>query len=62
MTDKSNIIKGRNSFDANIAGSLVPFFNKNVPEYTTEAGGVKFEVVPVTQQKDLMINHARMFA
>ena len=62
MTDKSNITKGRDSFDANIAGSLVPFFNKNVSEYPTEAGGVKFELVPVTQQKDLMINHARMFA
>ena len=62
MTDKSNIIKGRNSFDVDIGGTLVPFFNKNVSEYPTEAGGVKFELVPVTQQKDLMINHARMFA
>jgi len=62
MTDKSNIIKGRSSFDADIRGTLVPFFNKNVSEYPTEAGGVKFELVPVTQQKDLMINHARMFA
>ena len=62
MTDKSNITKGRDSFDANIGGTLVPFFNKNVSEYPTEAGGVKFELVPVTKQKDLMINHARMFA
>jgi len=62
MTDKSNIIKGRNSFDVDIGGTLVPFFNKNVSEYPTEAGGVKFELVPVTKQKDLMINHARMFA
>jgi len=62
MTDKSNITKGRDSFDVDIGGTLVPFFNKNVSEYPTEAGGVKFELVPVTQQKDLMINHARMFA
>ena len=59
---KSNITKGRNSFDANIGGTLVPFFNRNVSEYPTEAGGVKFELVPVTKQKDLMINHARMYA
>jgi len=59
---KSNLAKGRNSFDADIGGTLVPFFNKNVSEYPTEAGGVKFELIPVTKQKDLMINHARMFA
>jgi hypothetical protein len=63
MSDKkSNLAKGRNSFDADMGGTLVPFFNKNVSEYPTEAGGVKFELVPVTKQKDLMINHARMFA
>ena len=28
----------------------------------TEAGGPKFDLIPVTQQKDLMINHARMYA
>ena len=59
---KSNITKGRNSFDANIGGTLVPFFNRNVSEYPTEAGGVKFDLVPVTKQKDIMINHARMYA
>ena len=63
MSDKkSNVAKGRNSFDADIGGTLIPFFNKNVSEYPTEAGGVKFELVPVTKQKDLMINHARMYA
>jgi hypothetical protein len=59
---KSNLAKGRNSFDADIGGTLVPFFNRNVSEYPTEAGGVKFDLVPVTKQKDLMINHARMYA
>ena len=60
--EKSNLAKGRNSFDADLGGTLVPFFNRNVSEYPTEAGGVKFDLVPVTKQKDLMINHARMYA
>lgn len=59
---KSNIAKGRNSFDADVAGTLIPFFNRNVTPYATEAGGPKFEPIPVTKQKDLMINHARMYA
>jgi hypothetical protein len=63
MSDKkSNLAKGRHSFDADIGGTLVPFFNKNLSEYPTEAGGVKFELVPVTKQKDIMINHARIYA
>jgi hypothetical protein len=64
MTNKkrSNLAKGRDSFDAEIAGAIVPFFNRNVTPYPTEAGGPKFDLVPVTQQKDLMINHARMYA
>jgi len=62
MTDKSNISKGRASFDANIGGSLVTFLNRNVSEYPTEAGSVKFDLVPVTKQKDIMINAARMHA
>jgi len=62
MTDKSNITKGRDSFDANIAGVLVPFMNRNITEYPTEAGGPKFDLVPVTKQKDIMLNVARMQA
>jgi hypothetical protein len=59
---KSNIAKGRTSYDATVGDSLIPFFNRNVTPYATEAGGPKFDMVPVTQQKDLMINHARMYA
>ena len=59
---KSNIAKGRNSYDSESTGSLITFFNRNVTPYPTEAGGPKFDLVPVTQQKDLMINHARMYA
>jgi hypothetical protein len=64
MSDKgkSNSAKGRTSYDSTSTGSLIPFFNRNVSEYPTEAGGVKFDLVPVTEQKDLMINHARIYA
>ena len=59
---KSNLAKGRNSYDSNIDGTIIPFFNRNVSQYPTEAGGPKFDLVPVTKQKDLMINHARIYA
>lgn len=59
---KSNLAKGRESYDAEIGDSLVPFFNRNVTPYPTEAGGPKFDPIPVTKQKDLMVNHARMYA
>ena len=62
MSEENNSAKGRDSFDIKIGDLIVPFFNRNVSEYPTEAGGVKFELVPVTKQKDLMINHARMYA
>jgi len=57
-----NSVKGRNSYDSTSTGALIPFLNRNVTPYATEAGSIKFEMVPVTKQKDLMINHARMFA
>lgn len=60
--DKSNSAKGRTSYDSTSTGTIIPFFNRNVSEYPTEAGGVKFELVPVTKQKDIMINHARIYA
>ena len=59
---KSNIAKGRTSYDTKVDGMIVPFFNRNVTPYPTEAGSVKFDLVPVTKQKDIMINHARMYA
>jgi len=58
----SNLAKGRNSFDAKIDGTIVPFFNKNITPYPTEVSSPKFDLIPVTKQKDLMINHARMYA
>ena len=44
---KSNVAKGRNSYDATIDDSLVAFFNKNITPYATEAGGPKFDLLPV---------------
>ena len=64
MTDekKSNLAKGKDSFDAKIGDSLVAFFNKNVTPYPTEVGAPSFDLIPVSKQKDIMINHARMYA
>jgi hypothetical protein len=41
---------------------VVEFFNKNVTPYPTEVGAPKFDLVPVTKQKDIMINVARLHA
>lgn len=57
---KSNVAKGKNSFDADVGDSLVAFFNKNVTPYPTEVGAPAFDLVPVEKQKDIMINVARM--
>ena len=63
MSDKkSNLAKGRDSYDSTSTGTIIPFFNRNVTPYATEAGSVKFDLIPVEKQKDLMINHARMYA
>lgn len=62
MKTESNSAKGRTSYDVEVGGMMVPFFNKNVTPYPTEAGGVKFELVPVEKQKDIMLNVARLHA
>jgi hypothetical protein len=62
MTDQSNSAKGRTSFDGNIGNDLVHFINRNVTPYATESSGPKFDLVPVTKQKDIMVNAARMHA
>ena len=59
---KSNVSDGRTSFDITVGNVLVPFFNRNISTYATEAGGPKFDLIPVEKQKDLMVNHARMYA
>jgi len=62
MDKKSNTAKGRDSYDSDLGGTIVPFFNRNVTPYATEAGGPKFDLVPVTKQKDIMLNVARLHA
>lgn len=62
MDDKSNTAKGRDSYDSTMGNSLVHFFNRNITPYPTESGGPQFDLVPVTKQKDIMINHARIYA
>jgi len=61
-SDQSNSAKGRDSFDVSTGNTLVHFFNRNVTPYATSTLGPKFDLVPVEKQKDLMINHARMYA
>ena len=58
----SNSAKGQNSFDITTGNTLVNFFNRNLTPYPTEAGSVKFDLVPVQSQKDIMVNAARMHA
>ena len=60
--EDNNSAKGRDSFDIATGNTLVSFFNRNVMPYATEAGGAKFDLVPVAKQKDIMINHARIYA
>ena len=59
---KTNTAKGRESFDITVGNSLVSFFNRNVSNYPTEVGAPKFDLVPVTKQKDIMLNVARLHA
>jgi hypothetical protein len=61
-SDHTNSAKGRTSFDIATGNTLVHFFNRNVTPYATESGGPKFDLIPVEKQKDIMINHARMYA
>ena len=60
--EKSNSAKGRDSFDITAGSTLVNFFNRNVTPYPTESSGPKFDLVPVTKQKDIMLNVARLHA
>lgn len=58
----SNRAKGRNSFDITVDNTLVEHFNRNVTPYPTDVGGPAFDLVPVTKQKDIMLNVARLHA
>lgn len=60
--DTSNLAKGRTSYDSKTDAGLVEFFNRNVTPYPTDVGGPAFDLVPVTKQKDIMLNVARLHA
>ena len=60
--DKPNSADGRLSYDSTSSGELIQFFNRNVSPYPTEAGGPKFDLIPIEKQKDIMVNVARMHA
>lgn len=60
MAKKSNLAKGKESYDSEIGNSLVAFFNRNVSPYPTDVGGPAFDLIPISKQKDLMVNAARM--
>jgi len=62
LTEPSNQADGRNSFDITTGNVLVEFINRNVTPYATEVGGPRFDLIPVEQQKDIMVNVARMHA
>jgi hypothetical protein len=62
MTDELNSAKGRDSFDIVTGNTVINFFNRNITPYATSTLGPKFDLIPVEKQKDLMINHARMYA
>ncbi len=62
MTEEGNSAKGRYSYDSTSTNAVIAFFNRNVTPYATEAGGFKFDLVPVEKQKDIMLNVARMHA
>ena len=58
----SNLADGRTSYDSESTGNLVEFFNRNVTPYPVDVGGPSFDLVPVRQQKDIMLNVSRMHA
>jgi len=62
MTDDLNSAKGRDSYDIVTGNTIVSHFNRNITPYATSTLGPKFDLIPVEKQKDLMINHARMYA
>ena len=62
MTARSNLVQGRESYDAELSTGLVEFFNRNITPYPTESSGPKFDLIPVKKQKDIMVNVAKMHA
>ena len=47
----SNSAKGRHSYDSTSTSLTINFFNRNVSEYPTEAGSVKFDLMVATDER-----------
>lgn len=62
MSDKPNSAKGTKSFDVKLGDNLIPFINRNASPYPTEVGGPAFDLIPISKQKDIMVNVARLHA
>ena len=60
--EKPNSADGRLSYDSTSTGELIQFFNRNVSPYPVDVGGPSFDLVPVRQQKDIMLNVSRLHA
>jgi hypothetical protein len=58
----TNRARGRDSYDSETTGTEIEFFNRNITPYATEVGAPRFDLVPVENQKDLMVNAARLHA
>ena len=58
----TNQARGRDSHDMVVDDSVIEFVNRNITAYPTEVGSAKFDLVPVQDQKDIMVNAARRHA
>lgn len=61
MSNK-NSAKGQDSYDTTLGTDVVSFINRNVTPYPVEVGAPKFDLVPIKENKDKMINVARLHA
>lgn len=57
-----NVMKGRESKDAEIGGLPVAFINHNVSEYPIAVGAPNFTPVVVEKEKDISLNIAKQHA
>lgn len=57
-----NVMKGRESKDAEIGGLPVAFINHNVSEYPIAVGAPNFTPVAVEKEKDISLNIAKQHA
>lgn len=59
MTNGAN---GRVSFDSTSTGNTIEFFNRNSSTYPTEIGSQSFDLVNISDQRDMALSVARLNA